>query len=70
MARVPITMMGFRCERCGHEWLPQNIDYGPASAQLKCHSPYWNIPGKKGRMSYEDFKEKIADVLRHAGKAP
>ena len=23
MARVPITVMGFRCDRCAHEWIPR-----------------------------------------------
>ena len=68
MARVPITVMGFRCDRCGHEWIPQSIDREPrVCPNPKCHSPYWNTPGKRSRMSYEDFKAKIADVLRRAG---
>ena len=27
MGRVPITIMGFHCERCGHEWIPRG-EYG------------------------------------------
>ena len=23
VAKVPITMMGYRCERCEHEWIPR-----------------------------------------------
>src|SRR5208283_570154 len=69
MARVPITVMGFRCDRCGHEWIPRSIDDEPrVCPNPKCHSPYWNRPGKRGRMSYDDFKAKISDVLRRAGK--
>ena len=69
MARVPITVMGFRCDRCGHEWIPHSIDDPPrVCPNPKCHSPYWDDPGKKGRMSYDDFKSKIAEVLRQTGK--
>jgi hypothetical protein len=70
MARVPITLMGFRCDRCGHEWIPNDIDQEPkVCPNPKCHSPYWNAgPGRRGRMSYEEFKQKIGDVLRRIGK--
>jgi hypothetical protein len=70
MARVPITVMGFRCDRCGHQWIPHNIDHEPrVCPNPKCHSPYWNKgPGKKGRMTYDDFKEKVGGTLRRAGK--
>jgi hypothetical protein len=70
MARVPITVMGFRCDRCGHQWIPHNIDQEPrVCPNPKCHSPYWNTgPGKKGRMTYDDFKEQVGDALRRFGK--
>jgi hypothetical protein len=67
VARVPITLMGFRCDRCGHEWIPNNVEKEPrVCPSPKCHSPYWNAPGKTGRMSYDEFKNKILDVLRRA----
>jgi hypothetical protein len=67
MARVPITVMGFRCDRCGHEWIPRRpTNEGPRVCP-KCHSPYWKTPGKRPRMTYDDFKTKIGDVLRGAG---
>jgi hypothetical protein len=70
LARVPITVMGFRCDRCGHEWIPRGTveDEPRVCPNPKCHSPWWNQPGKKTRMSYEDFKTKVADTLRNAGK--
>jgi hypothetical protein len=67
MARVPITVMGFRCDRCGHEWIPRTSDDEPRVCPA-CHSYLWNQPGKKPRLSYDDFKSKIAKVLRDAGK--
>ena len=69
MSRVPITVMGFRCDRCGHEWIPRNIEDEPrVCPNPKCHSPYWNAPGKRARMSYEEFKGKIVAVLRRVGE--
>jgi hypothetical protein len=66
MARVPITIMGFRCDRCGHEWIPRGADDEPRVCP-SCHSALWNQPEKKPRMTYEAFRDKIAGVLREAG---
>ena len=37
-----ITLQGYKCERCGHEWLPTS-DVEPKVCP-KCKSPYWNRP--------------------------
>lgn len=65
MARVPITVMGFRCDRCSHEWVPRGgtPDEAPRVCPA-CHSALWNQPLKKQRMPYDEFKSKIADVLK------
>jgi DNA-directed RNA polymerase subunit RPC12/RpoP len=59
--------MGYRCERCEHEWIPRDPENEPAVCP-KCKSPYWNRP-RKGRamMTYEDFRSKIEQTLRKAG---
>ena len=62
MGKVPITVMGYRCERCGHEWVPRDFDAEPKVCP-KCKSPYWNRP-RKQKMSYEAFKEKIRETIR------
>lgn len=68
MARVPITVMGFRCERCEHEWIPRDNDNEPRVCP-KCKSPYWNRPRKAtSMMSYEDFRDTIKQTLKDAGK--
>jgi hypothetical protein len=67
MARVPITVMGFRCDRCAHEWIPRTADDEPRVCP-SCHSYLWNQPEKKPRLPYDDFKSKIAKVLRDAGR--
>jgi len=38
---VEIKLIGFRCERCGHEWVPKSINKEPKVCP-KCKSPYWN----------------------------
>lgn len=42
MDKVPITVMGYRCERCGHEWVPK-AEQAPRVCP-KCKSAYWNAP--------------------------
>jgi hypothetical protein len=60
--------MGFRCERCGHEWIPRGgPDVEPkVCPSLTCKSPYWNKP-RKSATTYEDFSKAIAKTLRAAG---
>jgi len=47
MAKV--TLEGFRCERCGHEWVPRDKGQEPTVCP-KCKSPYWNKPKKSGEI--------------------
>lgn len=68
MARVPITVMGFRCDRCGHEWIPRSAVDDEPKVCPSCHSRLWNQPDKKPRLSYETFRDKIAATLRDATK--
>ena len=66
MARVPITVMGFRCERCRHEWVPKDAENEPLTCP-KCKSPYWNRPRKNVRpMTYEIFRDAIKKILMPA----
>lgn len=67
MARVPITVMGFRCDRCSHEWTPRGGTDEEPRVCPACHSALWNQPEKKPRMAYETFRDKIAATLRTAG---
>jgi hypothetical protein len=68
MARIPITVMGFRCERCHHEWIPRGGVEEEPKVCPSCHSHLWNEPEKKARMSYDDFKAKIANTLKDASR--
>lgn len=54
MAKISITKMGYKCERCNHEWLPRDITskLDKLNTNLpkvcpKCKSPYWDTPRKK-----------------------
>jgi predicted Zn-ribbon and HTH transcriptional regulator len=62
MGRVPITVMGFKCERCGHEWLPR-IEKQEPRVCPKCKSPYWDTPKKQAAMVYEEFRDRIKAIL-------
>src|SRR5437762_3084426 len=66
--RVPITLMGFRCERCEHEWVPRDSDSDPKTCP-KCKSPYWDRPRKAAPpMTYDVFRKTIESALKAAGK--
>ena len=41
MAKV--QLWGYRCERCGHEWLPRDKEHDPKVCP-NCKSPYWDRP--------------------------
>ena len=48
-----VKLMGYRCERCDHEWLPRDKTQEPRVCP-KCKSPYWDIPrgtNRRGRPS-------------------
>ena len=46
MKKVKITLEGFKCERCGHKWIPRENTIEPRVCP-KCKSPYWDRPRKK-----------------------
>jgi len=43
MAKVMLE--GYKCERCGHEWVPREKSETPKVCP-KCKSPYWDRPRK------------------------
>ena len=50
-----IQVQGCQCERCGHKWVPNNIDEEPTICP-KCKSAYWDKPRKNGET--KDAKKK------------
>ncbi len=48
MPKVWITVLGYRCERCGHEWVPRGGGDSEPRVCAKCKSPYWNTPRTRG----------------------
>ena len=65
MAKIPITVMGYRCEKCAHEWVPASYESEPLSCP-KCDSTAWNKP-RIPMLTYEDFSSKIAETLKLPG---
>jgi predicted Zn-ribbon and HTH transcriptional regulator len=41
-----IKMDAWRCERCGHRWVPRVMTKHPTICP-KCKSPYWDKPRRK-----------------------
>lgn len=44
MAKIKLQIEGFKCERCGHEWVARGKEEPIVCP--KCKSPYWNVPKK------------------------
>lgn len=40
--KVKIEVDGYRCLRCGHEWVPRTMVDREPTICPKCKSPYWN----------------------------
>ena len=47
MAVFEKTVTAYRCERCGHEWIPRKEGNPLPTVCPKCKSPYWNKPRKE-----------------------
>lgn len=45
MSEVIIKVKGWKCDRCGHEWIPR----GPKKPIVcpSCMSPYWDMKRKE-----------------------
>jgi transcription initiation factor IIE alpha subunit len=63
MVKVPITVMGFRCDRCGHEWVPRSEAGEEPRACPKCHSPLWNRP-RSERLTENEIASIVEEILR------
>ncbi len=59
MAKVKMTVWGWRCERCAHEWLPRNTTQDPKVCP-KCKSPYWNTPRRSQATASKGHRSKGA----------
>jgi len=57
MAKIQMTVWGFRCERCEHEWIPRDKDEEPRVCP-KCKSPYWNRPRKNDAVKTDKARRK------------
>ena len=49
MPLVEITKKGFKCERCNHEWIPNDIKEKP-NVCPSCKSPYWDTPRRNNKV--------------------
>ena len=48
MIDVNLTRKGFKCGRCGFEWIPRKEGKAPKQCP-KCRSAYWNKPRVRHR---------------------
>ena len=45
-----IQVWAWQCERCGHTWVPREVDSQPKVCP-KCKSPYWDRPRQKPKVA-------------------
>lgn len=65
MAKIPITVMGFRCDRCGHEWVPRTDSEREPRVCPKCHSAWWNkLPKPTPRVTEAEIANVVEIILR------
>lgn len=50
MPKIKITVDGYRCERCTHEWIPRIKTTVDPTICPHCKSPYWNTPRKNKKV--------------------
>lgn len=43
-----VTILGNRCYRCEHAWIPRDLKNKPAVCP-RCKSPYWDKPRNGGK---------------------
>jgi DNA-directed RNA polymerase subunit RPC12/RpoP len=63
LSDVKITRKGFKCLRCGYEWIPRKEGQAPQLCP-KCRSAYWNKPRvrfrrKKAQPSIKELKKAL-----------
>jgi predicted Zn-ribbon and HTH transcriptional regulator len=45
-----VQLWGWRCERCGHEWVPRNRKTEDVPTVCpNCKNPYWNKPRRTAK---------------------
>jgi rubrerythrin len=47
MAILRKTFTVYRCERCGHEWIPRGDRPPDVCPSPTCKSPYWDRPRRQ-----------------------
>jgi DNA-directed RNA polymerase subunit RPC12/RpoP len=69
VGRVPITVMGYRCDRCEHEWIPRGDVESEPRVCPRCKSPYWNKPRRTTpAMTYDQFRKAVTGALQSSGR--
>lgn len=66
MAVFEKTVVAYRCERCGHEWIPRKQPESEADYPTvcpKCKSPYWNKPRKTKLLPQTNLLHPSIDQL-------
>lgn len=56
-----LQIWGYRCERCGHDWVPR--EQKEPQVCPKCKSPYWNRPRRTVRQTQTEYQTAKTNFL-------
>lgn len=63
-----VTLQGYKCERCGHVWVPRSTTDDTPTICPKCKSPYWDKPRKavnpRGNLGKEVMRETVNRAIK------
>lgn len=57
-----VTLEGWKCLRCEHQWLPRDNEHPKVCP--KCKSPYWDTPRRIDLQKPKDMSIKEKKRLR------
>ncbi len=57
---MKLMLEGYKCERCGHEWVKRSTTEGDPVICPKCKSPYWNKPRRS------EVPTNVAEAMKEA----
>lgn len=67
---VEITVMGYRCSRCGHEWVPMRNATRPPRVCPSCKSPYYDRPRRGATPPTASEPRTLPTTAELAGSDP
>ena len=66
MPKVSVSLEGFACARCGHQWVARGPSRPVPKACPSCKSLLWDESRPAGVITYEEFRDRVQALLRRS----